>query len=148
MRWNQIPTHFGRSLPQFVNQLISVGGEHQVKTSGNGLVGIVHGTPAMPTRMVITNAYAVLNSNETGAADSSNYTQAEVRVGTYSDYDVVAQLRTSSGYAAGTVISEKCYVQVRPGQLIWAYWTKVGGAYDYNNEFALCSIDLVGERIP
>ena len=147
MRSDQLPTHYGRPLPGFINELMVAGGEHEVKNNGGGLIGVVHGTVAMPTRLVITQVHLVLLTDESGA-DASNYTQAEVRVGSFSNYTTVAQLRTYSGYTAGDVINEKCYVPVRPGQLIWAYWTKVGGAHNYNSEFALISADLVGERIP
>lgn len=144
---NGRPLLYMRPLPDWIITQYSLGGEQTINYTTNQPIGIVP-LSAAPGMAFCARVSMAFRTAESGA-DSSNYTQLEVRAGNAASYSVVATLDTQSGPASLEAVTADVQVYLDPGDTIFAYWTRQGtGSVNYANDFGFVSLDVAVERLP
>ena len=87
---------------------------------------------------------------ENGNASATKYTRVEMRYGTLTDYSVLGQLDTYSGYAATAVIAASAFFPIRGDKILFAAIKRVSsggtGSRDFTGQPMGMGVDIIGER--
>jgi len=137
---------YGRDLPPMASYQIDMSSETTIQYSLALPVGIVPRTMGR-YRPVALQAAIILRLAESGS-DATNYSKCQVLMGTTASYSVIATLDTSGGPAALERISVDMKAYLDSGVTIWAYWTRIGSARNYNGQAGFLSLEILMERMP
>jgi len=127
---------------------MSGGGTHVIKYTIPTPIWIPPTHIVAPVRMVLDRISLAFQDTESGA-DASNHSQVQLAVDPLGSHTVIATMDTRSNpVRADDILTQDLYHVLEPGQLIWAYWTKVGaGTTNYANKTAVINLDVLLERL-